>query len=153
MDREWMYKTLRLDPSYLEHATKFIATAKRHLLGLKWEHTVCPCKSCKNLLLHEDNVVKSHLVLYGFVKDYTVWKFHREAEDPSVAASRGSSSTTITTAVNAEQQTSSAAAGGHENASTSDNVDHDYIMMDDLLQDQLTTTVVGATMMGMAVSQ
>ena len=72
MDMECMYKTSRLDPSYLEHVTKFIADVKRHRLGLKREHTVCPCKSCKNLLLHEDNVVKSHLVLYGFVKDYTV---------------------------------------------------------------------------------
>ena len=26
-------------------------------------------------------------------------------------------------------------AGGHDNASTGDNADHDYIMMDDLLQD------------------
>ena len=26
-------------------------------------------------------------------------------------------------------------AGGHDNASTGDNADHDYIMMDDLLED------------------
>ena len=103
MDREWMYKTSRLDPSYLEHVTKFIATAKRHHLGLKREYTVCPCKSCKNLLLHEDNMVKSHLVWYGFVKDYTVLKFHGEVEDPSASASGGNSSTTMTAAVNAEQ--------------------------------------------------
>jgi hypothetical protein len=38
-------------------------------------------------------------------------------------------------AVNVEQQTSSAAVGGHDNAATSDNADHDYIMMHDLLQD------------------
>jgi hypothetical protein len=59
MDKEWMYKTSRLDPSYLEHVTKFIAATKRHRLGLKREHTVCPCKSYKNLLLHEDNMVIS----------------------------------------------------------------------------------------------
>jgi hypothetical protein len=72
MDREWKYKTSRLDPLYLEHVAKFIATAKRHHLGLKREHTVYPCKSYKNLLLHKDNVVKSHLVRYGFVKDYNI---------------------------------------------------------------------------------
>ena len=99
-------------------------------------------------------MVKSHLVRYGFIKDYTVWKFHKEAEDPSAGASGGgNSSTTTTVAVNAEQQTSSAAADGHGNAATIDNADRDYIMMDDLLQDQLTTAVVGAAMMGMAVSQ
>jgi len=102
MDKEWMYKTSRLDQAYLDHVTKFIATAKRHRLSLKWEHTICSCKSCKNLLLHEDYVVKSHLVRYGFIKDYTVWKFHREAEDPSVGASGGNSSTTTTAAVDAE---------------------------------------------------
>jgi hypothetical protein len=43
----------------------------------------------------------------------------------------------MTVTVNAEQQTSSAAADGHDNAATSDNnnVDRDYISMDDLLQD------------------
>jgi hypothetical protein len=92
---------------------KVYCRAKRHRLGLKREHTVCLCKSCKNLLLHEDNVVKSHLVQYGFVKDYTIWKFHGEAEDPSAGASGGNSSTTTAVAVNAEQ-TTSAAAGGHD---------------------------------------
>ena len=81
-------------------------------------------------------MVKSHLIRYGFVKDYTVWKFHGEAEDPSAGASGGgNSSTTMMAAVNAEQQTSSAAAGGHGNAATGDKADHDYITMDDLLQD------------------
>ena len=72
MDREWMYKTSRLDQAYLDHMTKFIAAAKRHRLSLKWEHTIGPCKSYKNLLLHENNMVKSHLVRYSFVKDYTI---------------------------------------------------------------------------------
>ena len=129
-----MYKTSRLDQAYLDHVTMFIAAAKRHRLSLKWEHTICSCKSCKNLLLHEDYVVKSHLVRYGFIKDYTVWKFHREAEDPSAGASGGNSSTTTTIGVNAEQQTSSAATGEHDNAATgNNNANRDYITMDDLL--------------------
>ena len=72
MDREWMYKTSRLHPAFLDHVTKFIAAAKRHRLSLKQELTICPCKSCKNLLAHGDDTVKSHLIRYGFVKDYTV---------------------------------------------------------------------------------
>jgi RNase P subunit RPR2 len=58
---------------------QFIAIAKRHRLRLKKEVTIYPCKSCKNLYAHGDDTVKSHLVRYGFVMDYTVWKFHREA--------------------------------------------------------------------------
>ena len=72
MDREWMYKTSRLYPTFLDHVTKFIAAAKRHRLSLKRELTICPCKSCKNLLAHGDDTVKSHLIRYGFIKDYTV---------------------------------------------------------------------------------
>ena len=136
MDREWMYKTSRLHLAFLDHVTKFIATAKRHRLSLKRDLTICLCKSRKNLLAHGDDMVKSHLIQCSFVKDYTVWKFHGEVEDPSAGASGGGNSlTATTTSVNAEQQTSSAAAGGHNNAATSDNADHDYIMMDDLLQD------------------
>ena len=35
MDKEWMYKMLRLDPAYIEHLTKFISAAKIHRLSLK----------------------------------------------------------------------------------------------------------------------
>ena len=126
MDREWMYKTSRLDQAYLDHVTRFIVAAKRHHLRLKREHTICPCNSCKNLLAHKDNTVKSYLVRYGFVKDYTVWKFHGEAEDLSASASGGNSSTMTMIAVNVEQQTSPATADGYGNAATDDNnADHD----------------------------
>jgi hypothetical protein len=129
-------KTSRVDPAFVEHVTKFIAVAKRHRLSLKKEVTICPCKSCKNLYAHGDDTVKSHLVRHGFIKDYTIWKFHGEAEDLSVGASGGgNSSTAMMVAVNAGQQTSSAAAGEHDNAGTGDNTDCDYITMEDLLQD------------------
>jgi hypothetical protein len=72
MDREWVYKTLRVDLAFLEHVTKFIAIAKRHRLSLKKEVTICPCKSCKNRYALEDDKVKSHLVRYGFVNNYTI---------------------------------------------------------------------------------
>jgi hypothetical protein len=74
MDREWMYKTPRLgtDLSFLGHVRKFVAAAKKHHQSLGRELTICPCNSCKNLLAQEDNVVQSHLMWYGFVKDYTV---------------------------------------------------------------------------------
>jgi len=122
----------RLDPAYIEHVTKFIFTAKSHRLSLKRELTICLCKSCKNLYAHGDNTVKSHLVRYGFVKDYTVWKFHGEIEDSSAFdGGRKSSSTTAKAAVNAEPQTSSVANDGHGSATT----EHDYITMADLLQD------------------
>jgi hypothetical protein len=143
MDREWMYKTLRMDLAFMEHVTKFIVVSKRHRLSLKKEVIICPCKSCKNLYAHRDDTVKSHLVWYRFVKDYTIWKFHGEVEDLSVGASRGGGNSSIATtaAVNAGQQTSSTAADRHDNADTGDNAEHDYIIMEDLLQDMADNKV------------
>jgi hypothetical protein len=135
MDREgWMYKTPRLgnDLSFLGHVKKFVAAAKKHRLSLGQEHTICPCNSCKNKLLQEDNVVQSHLIRYGFVNDYTVWKYHGEADLSATGASGGNSSTTSTAvAVNdGGQQPSSSTA-----AADGDSANRDYISINDLLQD------------------
>ena len=70
MDREWMYKTLRLDPSFLDLVRKkFLPFAQKHHLSLGRDRMICPCNSCKNLLAQKDNVVQSHLIWFGFVKD------------------------------------------------------------------------------------
>jgi hypothetical protein len=128
MDKEWMYKTSRLDPSFLDHVRKkFLAAVKKHRLSLGRERMICPCNSCKNLLAQEHNVMQSHLIRYGFVKDYTVWKYHDDA-DPSDAGASNSSTTSMAAVNDGGQQPSSASAGD-------DNANRDYIMMDDLLQD------------------
>jgi hypothetical protein len=45
-------------------------------------------------------MVQSHLIRFGFIKDYTVWSFHGEKVDASDGASGGNSS--LSTAVNAD---------------------------------------------------
>ena len=92
MDREWMYRTSRLDPAYLVQVKKFVPAAEKHRLSLKRSCIICPCNHSQNKLAKEDDVVQSHLVRFGFVKDYTVWKLHSEA-DASASASGGNSST------------------------------------------------------------
>jgi hypothetical protein len=85
---DWMYKASRLDLSFLENVRKkFLPFAQKHRLSLGQDHMICPCNDCKNWLAQEDNVVQSHLLWYGFIKDpkYTVWKYHGE-KDPSVHA-------------------------------------------------------------------
>jgi hypothetical protein len=105
MDRDdWMYKKSRLDLSFLENVReKFLPIAQKHRLSLGQDRMICPCNDCKNRLAQEDNVVLSHLIRFGFIKDlkYIVWKYH-DKKDPSVVdAPRGtSSSTTSTTTVN-----------------------------------------------------
>jgi hypothetical protein len=60
-------------------------------------------------------MVQSHLVRYGFIKDYIVWKYHGEGDPSATGASGGNSSTTSTAvAVNdgGQQPSSSAGAAG-----------------------------------------
>jgi hypothetical protein len=78
---------------------------------------------------HDNATVLSHLIRFGFFKDYTVWTFHDKRGDVSVGASSsggGNSSRTN--------------AGGPPTGTTiaGDNNDvghHDYMTMDDLFGD------------------
>ena len=95
------------------------------------EHTICSCNRCHNKLVQEDSVVQSHLIRYGFVKDYTVWKFHGEGDTSVTGASERNSSTTTSSVNERGQQPSSssaATAGG-------DTANCDYVNIDELLQD------------------
>ena len=128
---EWIYKIPRVgnDLTFLHRVRKFVAAAKKHRVSMGRERTICPCNSCQNKLLQDDNVVQSHLIRHGFVENYTVWKFHGEA-DPSVAgASERNSSMPSSVNERGQQPSSSTTTGG------GDSVNHDYINIDQLLQD------------------
>ena len=86
---EWMYKILSAsnDLTFLQYVRKFVAFAKKYRESLGRECTICPCIRCHNKLVREDSVVQSHLIRYGFVKDYTVWKFHGEGDTSVTGAS------------------------------------------------------------------
>ena len=90
---EWMYKVLRAgnDLTFLHHVTKFVSVVKKHRTSLGREGTICPCNRCKNNLVYEDSVVKSHLIRYGFVDNYTVWKFHGKVDSSTTGASERNS--------------------------------------------------------------
>ena len=135
MDRvsmeEWMYKLSRVgnNLSFLNHVIKFVAAAKKHRVSRGEDQTICPCRSCKNKLPHEDDVVKYHLIRYGFVENYTIWKFHGDA-DPSVTGASERNSSTPSSVNERGQEPSSSTA-----TASDDFVKHDYINIDDLLQD------------------
>ena len=96
MDRaEWMYKIPRAgnDLTFLHHVTKFIVIAKKYRTSLSRECTICSSNRCQYNLVHEDSVVKSHPIRYGFVDNYTFWKFHGEADPSATGASEQNSST------------------------------------------------------------
>ena len=72
--------------------------------------------------------MKSHLIRYGFVDNYTIWKFHGEVDSSAIGASERKSSTTTTSSV--QQPSSSPAA-----RADSDTGNHDYVKINELLQD------------------
>jgi hypothetical protein len=85
-----------------------------------------------NMRVHIDSEVQSHLIRFGFVKDYMVWTFHGEKVDATSGASGGnlSSLTTVNVDHVGQQPTSSSSV-----AAASDDNARDYIMMEDLFQD------------------
>ena len=110
---EWIYKIPRVgnDLTFLHRLRKFVAAAKKHRVCMGRERTICPCNSCQNKLLQDDNVVQSHLIRHGFVENYTVWKFHGEA-DPSVAGASERNSSTPSSVNERGQQPSSSTTTG-----------------------------------------
>jgi len=67
---KWMYQMKRMEPHYLVHVRKFIAAAKAHRESLNRTTTICTCSHSKNMRAQADNEVQSHLIRFGFVKDY-----------------------------------------------------------------------------------
>jgi hypothetical protein len=79
--KSWMYGWSRVDEDFYEEVDKFIKAAKKHASMLRYNKNtiICPCKDCKNRILFADvDTIKSHLVMRGFVPDYTVWIHHGE---------------------------------------------------------------------------
>jgi hypothetical protein len=103
---EWMYQIKRMEPQYLVHVKKFVVAAKAHHLSLDWTTTIYPCFKCENMKAHADNKVKSHLIRFGFVNDYTVWTFHGKktivATTTTTVANASREKTSLSTTVNAE---------------------------------------------------
>jgi hypothetical protein len=76
-----MYGWSRIDEGFHEEVDKFIAAGKKHASTLRYnkDTIICPCKDCKNYIAFADvDTIKLHLVMQGFISDYTVWIHHGE---------------------------------------------------------------------------
>ena len=69
---ELMYRMKRMEPQYLVHVRKFIVAAKAHRQSLNRMTTICSCSHCMNMRAPIDSKVQSHLIRFGFIKDYTI---------------------------------------------------------------------------------
>ena len=71
-----MYGSLRFKAGFREEVDKFIEATEKHAVMLteNKDIIICLCKDCKNLIAWTDvSIVKEHLIVRGFVEDYTVW--------------------------------------------------------------------------------
>ena len=76
-----MYGSLRFKVCFREEVDKFIEAAEKHAATLieNKDTIICPCKDCKNRMAWTDvTIIRSHLIMRGFVEDYTVWIHHGE---------------------------------------------------------------------------
>ena len=78
-----MYNANGMDAYFHGELDKFIKVAENHA---RKENTVlihCLCRVCRNLkVFSEPTTIRSHVIVSGFVKDYTIWKKHGEMDVP-----------------------------------------------------------------------
>ena len=76
-----MYGSLRFKTGFREEVDKFIEAAKKHATTLteNKDTIICSCKDCKNRMAWTDvTIIRSYLIMRGFVEDYIVWIHHGE---------------------------------------------------------------------------
>ena len=81
-----MYHAKRTDANFHGELNKFIQVAENHTRNEKTQLMHYPCNDCKNLRVFNDSTtIRSHVMVRGFVKNYTIWKKHGETDAPPPA--------------------------------------------------------------------
>jgi hypothetical protein len=77
--KSWMYGSLRWKTNFRQEVDVFLLEgAEKHSMATKNRIKIlCSCSNCKNGIAWNDvTIIWSHLIVRGFVKDYTVWIHH-----------------------------------------------------------------------------
>ncbi|XP_071686960.1 uncharacterized protein [Rutidosis leptorrhynchoides] len=75
----WMYEIPRHTSEYLAELNNFMEVAEADRVNKGNEKISCPCKNCQNFDSYIDSsVITQHLIVDGFVEDYTCWSWHGE---------------------------------------------------------------------------
>ncbi|KAL6659456.1 hypothetical protein ACP70R_003496 [Stipagrostis hirtigluma subsp. patula] len=92
----WMYDVPRPDISYIIEVGKFIEAAKKHNFGRGEKKIWCLCLDCNNQKIWVDpEIMNSHLIMHGFVKNYKVWSCHGESMETTSVETREQGSVTF----------------------------------------------------------
>jgi hypothetical protein len=85
MDREWMYIGNRVSQHFIEGWETFLRTAAEYkkLENMSDVHYICcPCVDCCNEKKTQDiDEIREHLLVRGFMSEYTCWTEHREYKE------------------------------------------------------------------------
>lgn len=82
MDRRWM-KQPRTSDVYDAGANEFLDFAFQNA-SVEGKIS-CPCKKCKLLSRVNREDAYDHLIVFGFLEEYTTWVFHRELKSSSTS--------------------------------------------------------------------
>jgi len=78
-----MYKARMTDAYFRGQLNKFIQVAENHVRIEKTQLIHCPYKLCKNMRVFSDTtVIRSHVLISGFVDNYMIWNKHSEEAPP-----------------------------------------------------------------------
>ena len=88
---EWIYQISRLSQPFIDQVKKFVNTARKRALSVNQQAIICLCSHCKNKCFLEGDELQSHLIKWGFVEVYMVWRFQSK-EDMSDSVFGGNSS-------------------------------------------------------------
>ena len=79
-----MYKARRTDAYFRGELDKFIQAAKNHARIEKTQLIHYPCRPCNNMRVFGDTtIIRSHVLISGFVDNYMIWNKHGEEAPPS----------------------------------------------------------------------
>ncbi|CAI9270035.1 unnamed protein product [Lactuca saligna] len=80
MDRSyWMYGIKRSGDEYLACLSGFLKVAEENRVNKGENYIWCPCVDCQNCCMYTDSAkTEEHLIIRGFMRDYTCWSRHGE---------------------------------------------------------------------------
>ncbi|XP_052621656.1 uncharacterized protein LOC128127253 [Lactuca sativa] len=80
MDRSyWMYGLKRSCDEYLACLSGFLKVAEENRVNKGESYIWCPCVDCQNCCMYTDSAkIEEHLIVRGFMRDYTCWSRHGE---------------------------------------------------------------------------
>ena len=78
-DKSWMGLPSHYCPQYLRGLKSFIDIARADMEARSKTTIYCPCLDCRNDKKYSElEVVYVHLIVHGFVPNYTCWNKHGE---------------------------------------------------------------------------